>query len=304
MPLKQSVSDGANIVIGHSLPSLIFSYLNDFPIIINKKAENNLFDLCSPHLDFNQIDLDCYNLSLNSVEGVSTFGCPKTHVKNQIIMCLSMSGLILNSVTFSNIKISQNQIECYSKSKKYPFAYKKIHIFNSENVSGISLEKQNVFYEVYDKIHMKHSNQNSVEFIETGDNFVNKIYIYPSKRNGAKKTDRDIICKSILSREQLDSFEYSDTISRMKVASLMRQAGFEGSKSGPNKSNPKIHNRRELLLVSASRSVCEKYTLKCKDIISDIVINNSTEEQIICKYGKNASSARNLNSMLKNVEVL
>ena len=37
---------------------------------------------------------------------------------------------------------------------------------------------------------------------------------------------------------------------------------------------------------------------------NDIVINNSTEEQIICKYGKNASSARNLNSILKNVEVL
>ena len=291
-----------DIVIGHSLPALLYSYLNDYPIIINKQLIDNSFDFCHPDLSLGAIGFDNKSSHLRAAEGSHEVGRSKAEVKSELLLCLSLSGLVMNSETLSSTKIMKGEINYFTKSRKYSSTYTTAHIFNADNVNGVNIKKHNISYDVYDNIHIRSSNKNDIEYISTDDNFVSQIYIYPSKRNGTRQEDRDIICKSTLTREQLDSFDYSDTICRMKVATKMKDCGFTGSKVGITKRNSSEQYWRELSLVSAERNVYEKCLLSCEDNGENILINNSTAQQIIDQHGENVGLAKKINSALRQEE--
>jgi hypothetical protein len=291
-----------DIVIGHSLPALLYSYLNDYPIIINKQLIDNSFDFCHPDLSLGAIGFNNKSSHLRAAEGSHEVGRSKAEVKSELLLCLSLSGLVMNSETLSSTKIMKGEINYFTKSRKYSSTYTTAHIFNADNVNGVNIKKHNISYDVYDNIHIRSSNKNDIEYISTDDNFVSQIYIYPSKRNGTRQEDRDIICKSTLTREQLDSFDYSDTICRMKVATKMKDCGFTGSKVGITKRNSSEQYWRELSLVSAERNVYEKCLLSCEDNGENILINNSTAQQIIDQHGENVGLAKKINSALRQEE--
>jgi hypothetical protein len=291
-----------DIVIGHSLPALLYSYLNDYPIIINKQLIDNSFDFCHPDLSLGAIGFDNKSSHLRSAEGSHEVGRSKAEVKSELLLCLSLSGLVMNSEALSGTKIMKGEINYFTKSRKYSSTYTTAHIFNADNVNGVNIKKHNISYDVYDNIHIRSSNKNDIEYISTDDNFVSQIYIYPSKRNGTRREDRDIICKSTLTREQLDSFDYSDTICRMKVATKMKDCGFTGSKVGITKRNSSEQYWRELSLVSAERNVYEKCLLSCEDNGENILINNSTAQQIIDQHGESVGLAKKINSALRQEE--
>ena len=291
------------LVIGSTLPALLYSYLNDFPIIINKTLSNNSYDFLCGEIDLCSIGFADHIVRLRKSNGFHVAGTPKTHIQGTIIFNLSMCGLIHNTFVPTSIRIgNDNILTVFSKAKKYEFVYEKIHLFDCENISGTELRKENITYEVYDKMDIKHSNSNDIQYIESGDDFVSEIYIHPSDRNGAKKDDKDLVCKSLMTQDQLKSFDYSDTIARIKAVSLMSDIGFCGSKSGISKTAKQ--NRRPLSLIARERSIYEKYNIKCLELNDNIVINNSTEQEIIDLYKSNQSSPKKINDMLKMEEVL
>ena len=293
-----------DVVIGHSPQALLYSYLNNIPIIVNKKTDNNVFDFLPISLPLQLVGLENSPTTLKATGGAVQFGISKAELRSNLLLCISMSGLLLNSVPPWNIKIEDSKIDYFTKARKYSIDYEAVRIFDANNVSGLNIKKHNTVYEVYDSIHIRSSNKNDIEYISSEDDFVKEIYIYPSKRNGTRKDDKDIICKSILTKEQLNSFDYSDTICRMKVASKMKENGFMGSKAGLNKKDPLRHNRRDLSLVSAERVVYEKCLLKCEEQKSNIVIDNSTLRQVINQRPRVASRASQINNTLRNEEVL
>ena len=293
-----------DVIVGHSLQALLYSYLNDTPIIISQKSSPVLFDLCSPDLPLHLVGLSQNSTTLKTSEGIIKLGTSKAKLRSNLILCISMSGLLLNSASPWNIKFGDGNVDYYTKSKKHSISYDTVRIFDSDKISGLSIKKHDVIYEVYDNIYIRSSNKNDIEYIKTKDNFVKEIYIHPSDRNGTRPEDRDIICKSILTKEQLNSFDYSDTICRMKVAAKMKENGFTGSKAVLNKKDPSKYYYRDLSLVSADRVVYEKCTLKCEEHNDNIVIDNSTLRQVINQRPRVASRASQINNTLRNEEVL
>ena len=293
------------VVVGNTLPALLYSYLNDIPIIINKPPSYNSYDFLPNKISLNSLRLEEQSFTFKKSNGFHVVGTPKKYIQDMILFNLSMCGLVCNTFVPTSVRIKdENTLTVFSMSRRYEFAYEKIHLFDCENVSGVDLKKENIIYEVYDKMDIKHSNGNDVQYIQSGDNFVNEIYIHPSERNGAKKDDKDLVCKSILTKEQLNSFDYSDTIARIKVTSLMRENGFCGPKAGVAKKTIIKQNRRPLSVVTREREVYEKYNIKCLELNDNIVINNSTEQEIIGLYKNNHSSPRKKNNILKMTEVL
>jgi hypothetical protein len=304
MPFQPPIQRCRDVIIGHSLQALLYSYLNNIPIIINKKPSHVLFDFCNPDLPLHLVGLRNNTTTLKTNEGSVRFGASKVEIMADIMLCITTSGLLLNSVPPWNINVKDRKIDYFTKAKKYSVSYETARIFDSNNITGLNIRKHNMAYEVYDNIHIRSSNKSDVEYIKTEDDFVKEIYIHPSNRNGTRKDDRDIICKSVLTKEQLNSFDYSDTICRMKVASKMKENGFMGSRAGLSKKDPLKHYHRELALVSAERIVHEKYTLKCEEHNSNIVIDNSTLRQVIDQRPSVASRASQINNTLRNEEVL
>ena len=304
MIFKTPAQKCANVIVGHSLQALLFSYLNDIPIIVNNKLNNPVFDFCDLDLPLHLVGLKREVKTLKTNDGCVEFGASKYKLRCDLFLSLSMSGPILNATLPWRIKVEDGKVNYFTKTKKNSIIYEDLRIFDGDNIDGLSLKKENILYEVYDNIHIRSSNKNDIEYIKTVDNFVKEIYIYPSNRNGTRKEDRDIICKSILTEEQLKSFDYSDTICRMKVASKMRENGFKGSKAMLSKKDPSRHYYRDLSLVGAERVVHEKCTLKCEEHNNNIVIDNSTLRQVINQRPGVASRASQINKTLRNEEVL
>jgi len=293
-----------NIVIGHSLRAILFSYLNDIPILINKNQPDIFFDFCDLSLPLHLVGLQNNIVEMKTSGGYTQFGISKAKLKSDLLLPMAMSGLLLNHVVPWNIKIENNKIEYFTKARKYSIKCDNKRIFDCDNIQGLDIKKHDISYEVYDSIYIRSSNKNNIEYIKTKDNFVKEIYIHPSNRNGTRSEDRDIICKSFLTKEQLNSFDYSDTICRMKVAAKMKENGFTGSKAVLNKKDPSKYYYRDLSLVSADRVVYEKCTLKCEEHNDNIVIDNSTLRQVINQRPRVASRASQINNTLRNEEVL
>lgn len=74
-------------------------------------------------------------------------------------------------------------------------------------------------YRVIDWIKIRKGKEIRVEYINTEDQFVKEVYFYPTEFLNRF----DIAAISELSREQLDSFEYSDTMARFKVWKMIKE---------------------------------------------------------------------------------
>ena len=113
-----------------------------------------------------------------------------------------------------------------------------------------------------------------------------------------------MVCKSFITSQQLKSFEYSDTIARIKATAMMKDEGFSGSKAGTLRGTTIKQKRRPFCLSVRERRVYEKYNIKCLELNNNIVINNSTERQIIDLHKSNQSFPKKTNDTLKMREVL
>ena len=299
MRLEQEQIRYENIVVGNSLSAALFSYCHRYPLIINSFSPPTPFEFLPTSLSLSSLGLDSFNLELNGVSDKVKFGMPKIELWNQLVFLLSMSGLQPTAFEDSNIKISSDKINVYSKSRMYSFGYGNIYIFNSENVSGISVNSHTKHYKVFDWIDVKAMSKNNIEYIRTGDDFVREIFFYPSERNGAKSSDRDIVCVSTMTEEQLKSFDYSDTIVKMKVKHVLKQYGFKGSRSGPKPGNPLEQNHRPIKLETSHRDVRRICFLSSDESNESVIIDNRQEIEIISEFQQGGSYLSKFNTMLK-----
>ena len=169
-----------DVIIGHSLQALLCSYLNDTPIIVNKKPSNTLLDFCDPSLPLYLVGLENKLITLKTNENFVEFGSPKSELRSNLLLCISMSGLLLNSILPWSIKIQDNKIEYFTKARKNSIIFDSLRIFDCDNIEGLNIKKHDISYEVYDSIHIRSSNKNHVEYIKTKDNFVKKFIYTPA----------------------------------------------------------------------------------------------------------------------------
>ena len=127
MPFKTPTSIHENIVIGHTLPALAFSFINNYPIVINTALNTSPFDYCSPEFNLSAFGIQNEIIQVNMPEGSINRGVSKLDVEAAIILHLSVAGLMLNSVPLTNIKVGNDSIECFSSARKYSFSYSRIY---------------------------------------------------------------------------------------------------------------------------------------------------------------------------------
>jgi hypothetical protein len=293
-----------NIVIGNSLSAALFSYCNKYPLIINSFSPPTPFEFLPTDLPLDSLGLDAFNIELNGAQGKAKFGMPKIELWNKLTFLLSMSGLQPCAFRGGNVRVHDDKIEVYSKSRMYSYEYENAFVFDSENVSGINVESKIKHYKVFDWIDVKALSENDIDYIKTDDNFVNEIFFYPSERNGAKSTDKDIVCISTMTEDQLKCFDYSDTIVKMKTKHILKQHGLKGSRSGPKPGSPLEQNHRPIKLETSRRDVRKVCFLSSNENRKSIVIDNRQEKEIIGDFQQNGGYLSKFNTMLKRNGVL
>ena len=235
-----------SIVIGGGLNALLYAYLNNCPCIFTDTFTPFRFD------DFNE------NFDLRHL-GVTTSS--KLELWERLILVLGLSGLLPMSDKAASLTVNKNVLKAVTHvSRLGRFEFKKLIIFDDENVSGLPLLKKRIELpvKVIDWFNVRSGMEHSHDVIDTDDYFVNRIYFYPSDRlDGAKgkRIRKDLVAVSYLEPDQLNNFDYSPTMARFKITQLMKDAGIRGARNGRDTYNPKLYRYYSPKIESAQREI-------------------------------------------------
>ena len=100
-----------------------------------------------------------------------------------------------------------------------------MHIYDDENVEGVSLNRKLSHYRVIDWFDCKGLYDLDFDELTTKDKFVSKIKLFKTLRIDGDQKYLDLLCESFLTEDQLKSFDYGDTMARFKVKDLFKKRG-------------------------------------------------------------------------------
>ena len=146
---------------------------------------------------------------------------------------MALSGKLLNYENISSIKIVDNNAKISTKDGIYKYDFNLCIIFDTtkiqlENEILKSLPK---IYTVYDDFKISNLGKKH-PYIKpkiSEDTLASKIYFYTSDRVDGANYVTDCVCESILNREQINDFNYSDTMTRFAVKRYLESIGIEGT---------------------------------------------------------------------------
>ena len=141
---------------------------------------------------------------------------------------LHAEGLVPFSDKILKIRVNETDkiIKVHTHQGLYNVSFSSLHLFDSENVEGASLDREIVNYKVVDWFDCKGVILRQQE-ICGNDAFIRKVSFYLSRRIDGNKKYADIFCESWLTQEQLDSFDHSETMARFKTEQTLRNHGID-----------------------------------------------------------------------------
>ena len=200
-----------NVVIGHSMESALFAYVNDFYHIQSSNF---------------------YPLFFDESRGFSLFGTSnKKQIWTKIKIMLGFLSLNIDYPEVKQIRIQDNTIKVFDDNLLIDFDFERCYIFDTMNISHENkiLKAAKDKYQVIDDFKVsKLGHQGYMGPVFNKDNFVSEIHFYNSMRVDGNKNITDIATKSKLTKEQLYDFDYSDTMVMFKLKQTLNDIGIHG----------------------------------------------------------------------------
>jgi hypothetical protein len=228
--------DFGNIVVGSSLEALLYAYYNDYRLLYTRLAKPWFNEHFEPDLDLSHLSIENATKKIISPNGNKLIGMQKRYLWEKIYFSLSLFGNIIVPSELSSIRISESQLKAFTdNARMVKIKYKNIFIFDYHNVYGVKTRQQNKssdLIEVRDWFSVKSGKKHQYDYIDSDDNFVNKIIFYPTKQVNVTNEYKDAVSISYLKSSQLDDYEYSDVSSRFKTLHMMKESGIRGARNG------------------------------------------------------------------------
>ena len=167
---------------------------------------------------------------------------------NYLVFLLALRGQIVNPSPIEKIFFLDDEtIAINGVSDKIKFKFCEVH--DPQKIVA-NFEEDRIInegmYKVLDWVNIRSGGNTDEAVIETDANFVQKVYLYNSRRNGIA-TGKDILAISYLTQEQTNSFEYSDTYVRFYLEKILSEKGYRGKKQNDS--------FRKIVLETSSREV-------------------------------------------------
>ena len=202
------------IVIGSSLASLVYCSLNDCGLLYTRLSHPSIIEQPVTFLGKNYDARELWD---------------------KLFYVLSLNGNILFSDKIESLRIERHIVNVYTKrARKYEVAVDKFFIFDDHNVSGLPLpkEEKNKKYEVRDWLHVKSGMKHEHSLLTTDSEFVSRAIFYPTRRIDGNHDLKDVVAISYLTKDEMNTEEYSDINARFKTAYVMKSAGIRGTRNG------------------------------------------------------------------------
>jgi hypothetical protein len=222
------------IVVGSSLRALLFASLNNFPVFFSRPEKPFEFDLFSRSIDLSSWGLHNEPQVWTTPEGEVITGQPKIALWEHLLFVLGLKGLRPFSDLCSSIRIEENTLTGFSEyAKLRSVDFGTCHYFDEHatyNLLPCENTKRN--YIVYDRIAFSRGGKHHLDLIESDGPFCKEIWFYLSPRIDGKVPVKDACAVSILSDDQIDDFDFSETMVRLTALQKMKDLGLRGPKNG------------------------------------------------------------------------
>jgi hypothetical protein len=251
-PSAKMILEYDEIVIGSNLASVLYAFNNNLPIFFTRPRRPFRFDYFDPTLDLSCVGMENATHELLTHEGKINIGPPKKLLWERLLFVISLAGRAPLGNLCEGIRHNGQSLICsnaYSKIAEVKF--QKAYYFGDDNCSGLVTEKTlaNPSYICYDWIAFNRGGKHEIDLIETTDNFVSKIWFYPTDRVDGNSPVKDACLVSTLTQEELLDFDYSQTMARFKMIAEMRDRGMRGLFNGYSPTgNPKYYNFRTSII--------------------------------------------------------
>jgi len=216
------------VVIGGDLPSVLYAFINELPLIANGYYPPFRFDYLDPAADVGCVKLTrAVRPSVTTHSGLKVEGCPKILLWERLLFLMNLRGQVPLPKSCDGLRSDDDRLLCYN-------SYAKIAEIQFEDAVVIipppSLEKKP--YVCYDWVAFNRGGKHEIDYIETQDDFVHQIWFYPSDRIDGNTGVKDACLVSHLTAEEVESFDYSETMARFKMLHEMKNRGMRGLYNG------------------------------------------------------------------------
>ena len=216
MKLKDHIFDRDTVVVGGNLQSLLIGALEGLPVVFSDPTPPDRFKKLP-----------------NS---------PKTQLElwERLMFFMGMEGLVPFSNLCQNIRIIDDQLDVTTnRYRKSSMKFKNLIIYDDQQVTGLPLaireEKDKNL--VIDWINVRSGCTHELDELSSNEDFVKKVHFYPTERSD-NKNFKDLAAISYLTDEELEDFNFSDTMAKFKVQKMMKDAGIRGARNGRDVNNP------------------------------------------------------------------
>jgi hypothetical protein len=210
------------LIIGGSLECLLYCFINNYNLVIDRK----LYPL--------EIDKVLYNKSLRLLGYDAEEEIYKSEMWDRLSFILSLSGHIIIPNTLANLRRVDGHLVVVTKGNKRIKLHSE-NIVEFDNINNKSIKMVDWF----DVRSGNNHNHNIIK--DPNDTFINEVHFYTSKRLGRNRNMKDIFAISNLTREEATNVNYGEGIARLKVISMMKEAGIKGQSNGFNKAGKRQH---------------------------------------------------------------
>ena len=201
------------IVVGSSLRALLFASLRGLPVFFSKPEKPFEFEHFGLTIDLSSWALHNEPQQWTTPQGVELTGQPKIALWEH----LGLKGLTPFSNLCYSLRLDDNSLTGhseYAKLRKIEFGV--CHYFDERATYNLlACENKQKTYHVYDRLAFIRGGKHHLDLIEDDDLFCNKIWFYPTPRVDGRNPFKDACVLSILSDDQIDDFDFSETIVRL-----------------------------------------------------------------------------------------
>tara|TARA_Y100000114_G_C11759870_1_gene328931 strand:- start:2232 stop:3074 length:843 start_codon:yes stop_codon:yes gene_type:complete len=211
-----------SLVIGGSLESLIYSYLCNKKIIMLQPIYP-LETITIPYCD-----------TLRFMGYAKNQAVELSELWDRLSFVSSMLGLMAVPNIISTNRSTENEYTLITKNNK------RVKITADEIINFDSIWNERLF--MIDWFNVRSGNNHGHNKIhDHEESFIKEINFYKSKRFGVNGKVKDIMAVSDLLVDEVKDVNYSEGIARLKVLSMMSEAGIRGQSNGFDKSGRRLH---------------------------------------------------------------
>jgi hypothetical protein len=240
------------IVIGSNLRAVLYAFHHKLPIFFSRLQRPFRFDHLAIEADLTPLGLTNEARMLQTHANNIKIGQPAEVLWERLLLLLSLSGRAPLNGLCETLRYNGSTLVCSNEySKIAEIKFDKAYYFGDDNCSGLVTQKRvaNPVYMCYDWIAFNRGGKHNIDLIETQDNFVKQIWFYPSDRIDGNTHVKDACVVSILTEEELLSFDYSQTMAKFKMLAEMEGRGMKGLFNGCSPTGtPKYYKFRTTII--------------------------------------------------------